>query len=246
MIFDDDFSKICDEEKPFVQPWHGDSPHDDKMSYLDMASDVELLIKDVQKIEDRDRPINLLGHSMGGRTAMVTALNYPELINKLIVVDVSPDNGRTSEISGTISKYIMNMNQVNFNGLETKYRKASDARNHVATQLSKVVDDKGVLAFLMMNMVQDRQTKKHSWRSNIPAICSEISEISNFPYVKGQNFKNHTLFIGGRNSNYISLRHYGLINELFPNNEIEMVENAGHWVHADQPNEFVKLVTEFL
>ena len=86
------------------------------------------------------------------------------------MADVSPDNGRTSEISGAITSYVAAMHQVNFTNLHEKYSKASDAKEDVADQLSHVVKDKGILQFLMMNMVQNNQTKEWSWRANIKAI----------------------------------------------------------------------------
>ena len=235
---------------------HGDSPHCDTMSYLEMADDVKNFIENCSEIDwsfpdseyevSGEMKVNLLGHSMGGRTAMAFALNYPEFLEKLIVVDVSPDNGRTSEISGAITSYVASMHKVNFNNLHEKYSKASDAKEDVANQLSHVVKDKGILQFLMMNMVQNNQTKEWSWRANIKAINQQLNEISAFPYVKGQNFTEQTLFISGEKSPYISLRHYQLINELFPSSDIKVIEDAGHWVHADKPAEFLEVLMEFI
>lgn len=235
---------------------HGDSPHVDTMSYLEMAEDVKNFIENSPDIDwsfpdseyeiSGEMKVNLLGHSMGGRTAMAFALNYPEFLEKLIVVDVSPDNQRTTEISGAITSYVNAMYKVNFSNLHEKYSKASDAKLDVADQLSHVVKENGILQFLMMNMVQDSKTKEFHWRANIKAIVQQLDEVSSFPYVKGQNFDQPTLFISGEKSPYISLRHYGLIEELFPGSDIKVIDDAGHWVHADKPKEFLEVLMKFV
>ena len=137
------------------------------------------------------------------------------------------------------------MNNVKLSDLHLTYKSRRDVQNAVKQQLHEVTKDEGVLLFLLQNLVQDRQTKKYTWRANIPGICQEIAEVGNFPDFQN-TFNRPSLFIGGANSEYITLRDYGKIKQLFPNSIIERVPNAGHWVHAEQPVIFQDMVCDFL
>jgi len=137
------------------------------------------------------------------------------------------------------------MNNVKLSDLHLTHKSRRDVQNAVKQQLHEVTKDEGVLLFLLQNLVQDRKTKKYFWRANIPGICQEIAEVGNFPDFNN-TFDGSSLFIGGANSEYITLRDYGKIKQLFPNSVIERVPNAGHWVHAEQPVVFQDMVCDFL
>jgi len=203
-----------------------------------MAEDIERFAKKTGHSE-----LNILGHSMGGRTAMVTALSdLPAIhVNKLIVVDVSADNSRSSNISNTVSSYIKEMARIDMSELDGL--QSTEARERIREQLSKHVKDPGVMAFLLTNLDAKRGTYK--WRSNIHALSSQIERISNFPEFKN-TFDRPTQFIRGSESAYLQERHFKEIYRLFPKAKIDTVQGSGHWVHADNPKIFTNLVIDFL
>lgn len=217
---------------------HGESFHAPIMSYHAMASDIKKLSEHLGH-----EKINILGHSMGGRTVMVAALQYPGLINKLIVSDVSPDNTRSSKIGDTVSSYIKQMANVDFKQIQNE--KPKIARKYVEDELSKIVKDAGVMAFLMTNLTKDKTSGSYHWKANIHALCSQIEQIAKFP-VFNHGFEGETMFLKGENSDYIKREHEVEIFRLFENARIEEVKNAGHWLHADQPKIFVEKVGQFL
>jgi abhydrolase domain-containing protein 11 len=222
---------------------HGESFHAPIMSYRSMAEDVKVLAKHLNH-----ENVNILGHSMGGRTVMTAALEsvIPSnsfKINKLIVSDVSPDNTRSSKIGDTVSSYIKQMAKVDMQKINGE--KPKIARKYVQDELASIVKDAGVMAFLMMNLTRDKTSGNYLWKANIHALCSQIEQIAKFP-VYEHSFDNSTLFLKGETSDYIKEEHYGEIHRLFPSVEIKVIEKAGHWLHADQPVLFVDAVAEFL
>ena len=205
---------------------HGASPWCDDMTYERMADDVAAYM------ERRGlMPADVLGHSMGGKVAMLLALRRPELVQRLTVVDIAPVS-YTREI---MPEYIRAMRQVDL--------ATASGRADVERQLAPTITDPRLRAFLMQNLLVDHG--RLSWRVNLAGIAGSLPEMIAFPAVHG-HFEGPTLFLAGEHSDYIRPRDEAVIHRLFPQARITEVGQAGHWPHADQTERFVQLVRGFL
>ena len=214
---------------------HGDSPHSTDMTYKHMAQDIIQLMSDLGF-----KKSVLVGHSMGGSTMMYTALHYPELVEKLIVVDMSPVRTGTNPVE--IGKIFHAMRTVNLTGSTT----LTKARKLAEEQLTSVVKPLPVRQFLTMNIVE-ADMGKYKWRINLPVLEQKFpKELAVFPRVQSKVYTGPTLFIGGSNSNYIKVDDHNKIKQLFPSAEFIYINGASHWVHADKPTEFLKNVVSFI
>ncbi|XP_076237526.1 sn-1-specific diacylglycerol lipase ABHD11 [Calliopsis andreniformis] len=214
---------------------HGDSPHSMEMTYKHMAQDVVQLMNDL----GFEKSI-LIGHSMGGSAMMYTALHYPELVEKLIVVDMSPV--RTSPSLVEMEKIFRVMRTVKLNGSTT----LTKARKMVEEQLADAIKSSALRQFLTMNLVE-ADVGKYKWRVNLPILEQNFAtEIAVFPHVESKIYTGSTLFIGGANSDYIRVEDHNKIKQLFPLAEFIYINGANHWVHADKPTEFLKIVVNFI
>lgn len=214
---------------------HGDSPHSSDVSYNCMAQDIVRLLKDLS-IEKAV----LVGHSMGGSTMMYVALNYPELVEKLVVVDISPI-GSTPNVRAMMNIF-QAMRSVTLEGSVS----LSKARKITDEQLANVVHSVAIRQFLLTNLVE-AETGKYKWRINLPALEQNFAtKIAVFPDVGNKTFNGPTLFLGGSNSDYIRIEDHAAIKKLFPAAEFHYVIGAGHWVHADKPTEFLTSLTTFV
>jgi pimeloyl-ACP methyl ester carboxylesterase len=204
---------------------HGNSPHSDEFNYEVMADDLYEFIIQNQIIN----PI-VLGHSMGGKTAMQFAMNYPTKLSKLIVVDIAPKAypvHHTSILEGMFS--------LDFNIIKT--RKAADEK------LSESIADFSTRQFLLKSLYWvDKETL--AWKFNLPVIDKNIEiigkELNNI-----EIFNKPTLFVRGEKSNYIQESDYPNIKNIFPNAEIISI-NSGHWLHAENPLAFLQILNSFL
>ena len=204
---------------------HGQSPHSEEFNYDVMADDLYEFLMQHNIID----PI-ILGHSMGGKTAMQFAMNYPTRLIKLIVVDIAPKPypvHHTSIITG--------MRALNFNKIKT--RKVADE------QLSRHINDSSTRQFLLKNLYWVEK-EKLAWRFNLPVIDRDI-EIIGQGLQNIETFEKPALFIRGKKSNYITENDYVPISSIFTNSSIKSID-SGHWVHAEKPEEFLNLLTSFL
>lgn len=214
---------------------HGDSPHSSEMSYKHMAQDVVQLLNDLEF----NKAI-LIGHSMGGSAMMYLALNNPELVEKLVVVDMSPIRGVPS--TREMVNIFKAMRSVTLDGSPS----LTKARKMAEEQLAKAVKQLPLRQFLTMNLVE-AEPGKYKWRVNLPVLEQNFStEIAVFPNVAGKVYMGPTLFIGGSNSDYIKVEDHAAIKKLFPHAEFLYIAGANHWVHADNPAEFINIVTKFI
>ena len=197
---------------------HGDSPWYDSNSYPDMAADLAEVIG--------DGPVDLLGHSMGGKAAMVLALTHPELIRQMIVADIAPVT-YTHTQSGLIKA---------MRGVDPA---AVASRAEAKAALG--VEDSGVADFLLQSL----DMKEKRWRLNLDVLEAEMDRIIGFPEVSGQ-FEGPTLFLSGSNSSYVQPEARPKIKSLFPNAKFAKIPGAGHWLHAEKPREFEATVAAFL
>lgn len=214
---------------------HGDSPHSSEMTYKHMAKDVVQLLHDLEF-----KKAVLIGHSMGGSAMMYLTLNNPELVEKLVVVDMSP--ARASPTLTDMVKIFKAMRSVTLDGSPS----LTKARKMAEEQLAKTVKPLPLRQFLTMNLVE-AEPGKYKWRVNLPVLEQNFStEIAVFPNVTGKVYMGPTLFIGGSNSDYIRVEDHAAIKKLFPNAEFLYIAGANHWVHADKPAEFINIVTNFI
>ncbi|MDN7135427.1 alpha/beta fold hydrolase [Pseudidiomarina terrestris] len=203
---------------------HGDSFHSETMTYAAMADDVKRLVDELGL-----QKISLVGHSMGGKLAMEFALTYPDLVQSLIVADVAPVayDARHRHILDVLEA--IELEQVS-------NRKEADA------QLAEHIDDRGVRQFLLKNL--QRENEQYQWRLNLPVIDRCYSEIS--AGVRDGEFAGPVLFIKGGDSNYLTEAHRDAVTARFSDVDIKIIEGTGHWLHAEKPRIFNRLVRAFL
>lgn len=205
---------------------HGHSFHADIHNYESMAADVVEYINYKQL-----HSVNLLGHSMGGKTAMLTACLNPLLIKKLIVVDIAP-------------KFYAPHHQSIIEGLFAVKEAKINSRKEADIVLARHFDNTGIRMFLLKNLYWKTKTEL-DFRFNLEAIVSQIDQIGS-ALKSDLTFDNPTLFIDGEKSDYILESDIELIDQHFLDNEIEVITNAGHWVHAENPDLFWEKVMQFL
>ncbi|XP_064533713.1 sn-1-specific diacylglycerol lipase ABHD11 isoform X1 [Pseudopipra pipra] len=210
---------------------HGGSPHSPEMTYEAMSLDVQHLLSRLGIAK-----CILLGHSMGGKTAMTLALQRPDLVERLISVDIGPSS--TAPVS-EFSAYISAMKEVKVPAGLSR----SAARQLADDQLQPVVKLPQLRQFLLTNLVEAEG--RYVWRVNLEAISRHLEDIMNFP-VFHKPYPGPTLFLGGSDSPYISSRDYPEIQRLFPKAEIQYIKGAGHIVHQDKFEEFITAVLNFL
>lgn len=204
---------------------HGQSPHSDIMNYSVMADDIWELMNHENLTE-----AILIGHSMGGKTAMMFANIYPEKTAKLIVVDIAPKAYKPGH-----QVYFDAMKQINF--------KAS-GRKEIEEQLAQKITDKGEMLFLLKNLYR-KENGEFGLKINLDAIEKNYSEIIG-KIEFNKTVKIPTLFIKGENSNYISVNDEEEIKQSFSDVKFATITKAGHWVHAENPEGFLKEIIEFI
>jgi pimeloyl-ACP methyl ester carboxylesterase len=206
---------------------HGESPWSDAMSYPEMAADV----RDLMKREELDRPA-VMGHSMGGKTAMALALLHPDEVGQLIVVDIAPIS-----YADRLSVFARGMQSVDLG--------TASGRDDVARRLSSLVPEPGVVPFLLQNLVM--HDGQFDWRINLAAISGSMGALSGFPpELASRRFEGPVHVIAGGRSDYVTRRLGEDFRPMFPQAEVEVVEQAGHWVHADQQAAFLECMKRAL
>ncbi|XP_033748092.1 protein ABHD11-like [Pecten maximus] len=216
---------------------HGESPHSEHMNYFLMSNDVLRLMDELG--EER---VNLIGHSMGGKVFMTLALTHPERVESLVVVDVAP-KPRPASVTPTTSSYLQSMLKVSSSLCDMTPNSLSQARKHADNILQETVQDVSIRQFLITNLIH--KDGRFRWRVNLDSVINNMSDLGDFP-IFNQQFTQPTLFVGGQRSDYILTSDIPRIQELFPKAEVKHIENAGHWVHAENPQEFLKAVKTFL
>ncbi len=220
---------------------HGRSPWHDDMEYAALAADVARFIADHQL-----NNVTLLGHSMGGKTAMTLAQNCPDLLSKLIVVDIAP-------LPYPRDRHLALIDALLAADLTTD-------RRQIQTTLATQIPDPATRQFLIQNLTKDKvgsdsdssssagsdfgSDSRYRWRLNLPAIRRNLPALAG--YENDRTATLDTLFIAGANSNYLPPTAHPPIQTRFPNARIKTLPNAGHWLHAQQPDRLVDLCNEFL
>ena len=205
---------------------HGRSPHSNAMNYELMADD----IAEFFPAHNLQRAC-LLGHSMGGKVAMRFALRYPDLTAALIVADMAP-------------KAYPPSHQVIFDALRKLDLASFRSRNEIDIALAPEVPDVAVRQFLLKNVART-DAGGFAWKLNLPAIERNYPALRS-AITSGRPFTGPVLFILGAKSDYLQDTDRDAILRLFPRATFKTISTAGHWLHADAPDEFVQLVAEFL
>ena len=204
---------------------HGKSPHSDEFNYHVMSQDLADFMQQ-HSIEKAD----IIGHSMGGKTAMQFSFDFPEKISKLIIADISPRAYGPSHNELIDALHDMDLSRIT---------RRSDAEE----MLSHKIKEPATIQFLLKNLT--REENAYTWKMNLPAITKNYETIIG-AVDDDKTFSGPTLFIRGGKSTYILAEDEAQIKKQFPNTEIKTIANSGHWVHAEAPKEFYEVVTDFL
>ncbi|TPE50258.1 alpha/beta fold hydrolase [Amaricoccus solimangrovi] len=203
---------------------HGDSPWDAEHSYPAMAADL------ARVIEEHGGRAAVMGHSMGGKAAMVLALTRPELVERLVVVDIAPvayDHDQDSNIAA--------MRAVDLSGVARR----SDADAALAAHVA----DPGLRGFFLQNLRLSPEGA--AWRLNLDALSDQMPVILGFPEIRAR-YDGPALFVTGETSGYARPRDWPRVTALFPAARHAAIPGAGHWVHAEAPEAFLDAVAPFL
>ena len=206
---------------------HGKSFHSQEFDYDLMASDINAYM-DFHNIQQAI----VLGHSMGGKTAMSLALQYPNRVSKLIVADIAPKKYNIETKFSNIIKGLLQLNDLTIS-----------SRTEADKELMSFVPDMGVRQFLLKNLTWTTQ-KTLKLRCNIEVLQHKLKEIGAAP--TGSPYTGQTLFLAGQQSDYVLQTDMAAIQDLFPSASLRWVADAGHWLHAENPKGFTIAVQDFL
>ncbi|NLP58618.1 alpha/beta fold hydrolase [Lutibacter sp. B1] len=205
---------------------HGRSFHSDELDYELLAEDLYNYIKHHQL-----QKVNLLGHSMGGKVAMLFAVTYPEFMDKLMVADISPKYYEPHH-----QQILAALNAVNFS--------IHNTRQKVKEVLEIYIKEKEIIQFLLKN-VYWKHKGELAFRFNLQSLTQNNSEVGE-ALPSFTHFEGETLFLKGEKSNYLTKEDIPLISAHFTNFKIVSIQNAGHWLHAENPTQFYTEVLNFL
>ncbi|MFM1896437.1 MAG: hypothetical protein RLZZ385_1511 [Pseudomonadota bacterium] len=211
---------------------HGGSPHHELMDYPAMAGDVLRFMDDHGIAE-----ACILGHSMGGKVAMQLALSHPERVRCLLVADIAP-------VDYSAARAAKEGHEEIFQALESIDPRTVSSREEADHGMAGLIPNEAVRKFLLANLVKSGPGG-FRWRFNLPALKQNYDALRAKP-VGTTPFDKPTLFIKGADSHYIGEEHRDAIMALFPRAELKIIMGAGHWLHADKPPTFNKVVSDFL
>lgn len=206
---------------------HGDSFHDPDHSYPALAEDL------AQVIAAHGGRMDVVGHSMGGKAAMLLALEQPDLVERLVVMDIAPVTYSHSQ-----SGYIDMMESLDLEGL--------DRRSEADRRLSEILHAPGLRAFFLQSL--DLKSQPPRWTLNLTALRDQMDLLVGWPADLAQPgaFTGPALFLAGALSDYVEAEGEAEIRRLFPQAQLQRIEGADHWLHADKPNETAEAIAAFL
>lgn len=219
--------RLADEYRILLvdMPNHGRSPWTDTVDYVQMADQVAGFIQ-------REGPATVLGHSMGGKIAMLMALRHPELVERLVVVDISP--GESPEVS-SFAHFTDAMLALDLDRLET--------RQQAEQALAAAVPDPTVRSFLLQNL---RRAGGWHWQLNLSVLGAHLKNVGGWPDTGDLQYDGPTLWMRGADSPYVRDEDRPAMRALFPSVQLVTVKKSGHWVHAEQPEAFYQVLHTFL
>ncbi len=201
---------------------HGDSPRFDTHSYPEMADDL------AEVIDHIGGPVDVVGHSMGGKAAMALALNHPDKLHSLIVGDIAPVSYKHTQMH-----FIDAMQAVDLTNVTRR------------AQVSEQLAEQGIEPALQSFFTQSLDIGEKRWKLHFKALVADMDKILSFPQLDGE-FNGPSLFLSGANSDYVLPEHRPTIKALFPNARFAKIPQAGHWLHAEKPREFETALRVFL
>lgn len=206
---------------------HGASPWADEMTYDQMADDVRAFLA-----RHGLPAAAVIGHSMGGKVAMRLALARGEQVERLVVVDVAPVTYRRG-----FNAHVEAMRGLDLAGISR--------RSEADVLLAEQIADARVRGFLLQNLVSSEDGL--AWRVPLQALAVNMPELVGFPEsAEAEQYGGPTLFVAGGLSDYVRPEHHAAIMRLFPNAQLAAIPDAGHWVHAEAPEQFLEVVGAFL
>ena len=211
-------------------PNHGRSTWTDTVDYEATADVIAAWWR-----EAYDSPAHLVGHSMGGKVAMVLALRHPELVDRLVVADISPGKSDGTGESGEFAHLLDSLSALDLSTLER--------RGEADERLADAIDDPRVRGFLLQNLHQSGDG--FAWRANLELLREQLAVIGGFPDIDA-TFEHPVLWIAGERSDYITAADEPAMRALFPRTRQLTIKRAGHWVHSEQPEAFTGALRAFL
>lgn len=210
-------------------PNHGGSEWTERFDYLEQA---DLVADQLRSTVASDGPVHLVGHSMGGKVAMVLALRHPELISRLAVVDISPV---ARESMGEFDHLIGTLSRLDLADLSS--------RGEADQMLQEPIPERMVRGFLLQSLVRDGDSFR--WRVNLDLLHESLPEIGGFPEFTDEQFEGPVLWIAGAESDYVQDEFAAAMRQLFPRVSLTTIKDAGHWVHAEKPEVFTAVLKSF-
>jgi len=205
---------------------HGHSPHDDQHDYPAIAADIAELISDLNLINP-----DIIGHSMGGKSTLQLINDLPGLVRKAVVVDIAP------------YRYPVHHREI-LDALLSVDLSIVKRRAEAEMILTDKIDDLGTRQFLLKNLYWESPDQL-AWRFNLNSLNRNIDEVGEPTWPSVQN-DTPVLFVRGGMSGYVDESRYGEILQWYPNAKFVTIDRAGHWLHADKPDELLHTVDDFL
>jgi pimeloyl-ACP methyl ester carboxylesterase len=205
---------------------HGNSFHDPEFNYPAMADDLKKLMRDKNL-----KSAVMIGHSMGGKTAMQLAVEHPEMVEKLVVVDISP---RPYPVHH--QQILDAYNSIRLDGLQS--------RNEADQQMAMIIESPYIRQFLLKNLSRN-ESGSYEWKINLKIIEKNIEAVG-MGISSEKPYKGPSLFIRGENSDYVHQYELPEIQKLFLNAALETIPDAGHWLHAEKPDLVLTILQDFL
>jgi len=205
---------------------HGRSPHHEQHDYESLSEDLYEFIQQ----QNLQKPA-LIGHSMGGKTVLFLAKNYPEVFDRLLIADMGIKSYPVRH-----QKILAGFNAVNLSTLKSR-RQADEI-------LAQHEPNLGIRQFLLKNLYRNNENK-FAWRINLPVLTEQIANLGK-PLPTGEPIVGKILFLRGENSNYVPLEDFQMIKNQFPTAQIATLRGAGHWLHAEKPTEFLEMIWNFM
>lgn len=232
---------LADEHRTLLVdlPHHGRSPWRPTFDYVAMADEVADLLASLG-----DGPSALVGHSMGGKVAMLVALRHPELVERLCVVDMSPVGYHRTDV---FEGFVAAMRGLDLDTLTT--RQEADER------LSAAVPDPTVRGFLLQNLRRDTTGggagggQSWRWQMNLDVLGDSLPALASWPEDELAGvapYDGPVLWVAGADSDYVKPEYDAAMSRWFPRKRLVTIKGAGHWVHSEQPDVFVDVVRRFL